>query len=217
MAKKDVKGNWLDPRGNAVPAQYVKPLDKKRDQVVMRSIRRIQALHAKMQIIKGEIIAGFKAYIEYSHNHSGVSVGGEKGNATLTNFSGNFKIERSVSETIEFSEQILTVKELIDLCLEKWTSDLKGRPIKQLVDKVFQVDKKGRLNIKGLKSLKELNIKDENWKKAMVVLDEAERVTGSKTYFRFYHRSDLEGKFENIPLDFAAVEPIMPKKKGGAL
>jgi len=209
MARIDNEGNWIDPKGNAIPKKYVKPIDKKRDRVVENFVKKWQKLQEDLAQFKAELIEGFEDYTAFVLAESGAKIGGVKGNVTLTNFSATWKIERAKSEFIEFDERINIVKTIIEACIKKWSKDVVS-PIKPIVEKVFEVDHKGRMNIKGLKSLKELNIKDQQWQRAMEILDEAEKVTGTKTYFRVYERKGPEDNWKHHTLDFAN---ILPRKK----
>jgi hypothetical protein len=208
MAKKDDNKNWLDTRGNAVPVKYVKEIDKERDRTVERIYSRYLKLQAKLKKAKREVIDEFERYLEYSAQNSQTQPGGIKGNVTLTDFSGTVKVERSIQDYIDFDERINTVKQLIDQCISKWSQDI-VTPIKPIIDKVFEVDSKARLNIKGLKSLRELKISDPIWQQAMDLLSEAEKVIETKEYFRVYER-DASGIFKAISLDWSSIEPLPP-------
>ena len=68
----------------------------------------------------------------------------------------------------------------------------------------FQVDKEGLINTSRVLSLRRLNIKDEDWEKAMEAISDSIQVASTKPYIRFYER-DQTGDYKPITLDMAAI------------
>lgn len=77
--------------------------------------------------------------------------------------------------------------------------------IKALVNHAFQTDKAGKINTGRVLGLRQLNITDEKWQKAMQAISDSIRVASSKPYVRFYKRDDESGDYAHISLDAAAV------------
>ncbi len=210
MALTNDKGEWLNSRGKGVPTKYVKDIDKKRDRVVERLTNKAQKIQKMMQEFKGEIITHLETFLQYSRQTT-QQVGGIKGNVTLRNFSGNKKFERGIAEYIDYDERLQSVKDLIDECITEWTVDVKG-PLKTLIDEVFEVDRKGRMNINGLRNLSNLEMPPHpKWEQAMALLRECEQVTGTKSHYRFYVKGPNEDMIP-ISLDFAKLDPLFKEK-----
>lgn len=205
MAEKNTAGNWIDSRGNPVPPKYIDPIDKKRDQLVEWAVKNATQINKKMTTFKTELERRKIKFLEQSAASSGVTVKPGQKNLTLQNFSYTKKVEISEQIYLDYSEKIKMAVELFLECIEEWTSDRKG-PVEIIIKKIFKPNKKGQLNIKGLKSLKELKINNPKWKKAIELLNDAEKIVSSKEYYRFYTK-DL-ARTETISLDFANIEPL---------
>jgi len=210
MAKKDSDGCWINPQGKPVPTAYIKQYDKKRDSMVEKTSDMMDTLLKRIAITKGRIIELFDKFLEESERLNDVQIGGGKGNVSITNFSGNLKIERCVSEIHEFDERRNQGIALIQKCIEKWSEDVKG-PIKAIVNQLF--DERTGIDWKSYIKLKSYKIDDKDWKKAMDILSEAERVIGTKTYFRIYKRDNIEDKWRYRSSDISKIEPIFSEKR----
>ena len=74
--------------------------------------------------------------------------------------------------------------------------------IKALVEHAFQTDKAGNISVTRTLGLRRLDIKDEQWLKAMEAIADSISITGSKTYLRLYQRNNKD-VMEQISLDIA--------------
>jgi hypothetical protein len=77
--------------------------------------------------------------------------------------------------------------------------------IRALIDHAFQVNKEGRIDTHRVLGLRRLDIEDADWKRAMDAISDAVRVSGSKTYVRFYQIDAETGQRAAITLDLANV------------
>ncbi|MBC8377197.1 MAG: DUF3164 family protein [FCB group bacterium] len=200
MARKNDKGDWLDPQGNAILPKYVKALDKKRDATVERCVKKVARLKAIMLKVKEELFNEMENYENHLAEKYDIEAA-EGGNLTLTSFSGDLQIVRSVQQIKQFNELLGTAKALIDECLVKW-SEGSNQKLVTVVEKAFSVNVKGRVNHQAILGLRDLNIKDKKWVQAMDILNEAHVVVNSATYIRVMKR-DEHGKYNNINLNFS--------------
>ncbi|MEM6727842.1 MAG: DUF3164 family protein, partial [Pseudomonadota bacterium] len=76
--------------------------------------------------------------------------------------------------------------------------------LKTLIFDAFQVNKEGKIDTGRVLGLRRLNIEDDKWVKAMEAVSDAVRVTGSRTYIRFYEK-DESGATKPISLDIATL------------
>ncbi|MCV0428864.1 MAG: DUF3164 family protein, partial [Roseibium sp.] len=114
------------------------------------------------------------------------------------------KVSIQVADLIDFGPEIQVAKVLIDECLNEWSAD--SRPeIRTLVTRAFNTDKEGQINKAEIFMLMRLEIEDERWQEAMKALRDSVRVTGSKSYVRFYERDAPDGDWKAIPIDIAKV------------
>jgi hypothetical protein len=203
MPTTDKQGNWIDPRGRAVPKNYVKPLDQKRDRTVEKICKDALNLEAKMIEMKKDFINRVNKYIKEVEKTNKVKRQG-KGNVQLTNFSSDRQVEFSMNDVIEFDEKLQLAKSLIDDCIKRW-SEGANQNLQVVIDQAFDVDKKGRLNTQGILDLRKLKIKDKNWNRAMLLIGESVRVTGTRQYLVVRTRNSSTDKFKTVNLNFSSI------------
>ena len=206
MAKKDEKGNWLDPRGNTVPPKFIPAIDKKRDKAVEDIHAAIEKLESYMLKTKEMSLAIVEAYQTWLENECNSKREG-KGNLQLTNFSGDKRVEIRINDTIEFDERLGLAKAKIDECITRW-SDGSRDEIAVIVRQAFNLDKKGNVNRQMIMRLLGLELKDPTWVEAMELIRKSIQVTGSKQYIQMARKVASEvgaEQWESINLNFSAM------------
>ena len=123
---------------------------------------------------------------------------------TLRSFDGRYEMQVQVSESLSFGVELTAAKKLIDECVERWSEGANDN-VRALIGHALQVNKKGRIDTGRVLGLRKLEISDPEWDRAMTAIADAIRVTGSRTYARFYETDPQTGKRTSIPLDLAAV------------
>jgi len=189
--------------GHLVPIESIKEIDLTRDDFVRAVVKQATEVAGKLAQFKKQLAEDMQAFLDLSSEKYGVVLGGVKGNLCLLSFDGRFKVQRDVSERLDFDERLQAAKALIDECLREWTKD-SGAEIRTLIEDAFQVDRKGRINTKRILSLRKLKIEHPTWQRAMEAIGDAVTVTGSCTYYRVYERDD-KGEHRMINLDFSGV------------
>lgn len=203
MAIKDKEGSWIDGRGKAVPRSYIDPVDRRRDQVVEQLLKKAVDLRERLEKFYDEVMQKVMEFIIYSSKQSGVTPGGMKGNITLSNFSHNLKLEIQNYEYLDFDERLQQAKQIIDGCMTRW-SEGSRKEIRTIINQAFEVDQKGKLNVKAILNLRKIKIRDREWEHAMELIDEARSVVFSKSYARFFVRGE-DGTWNSVVLDLANV------------
>lgn len=198
-----MEGYKVNAKGHLVPVEQIQPVDLLRDDFVLKAVTSANQLSAAMTTTKTSITADMQAFLELSAERYGVKLGGEKGNIQLKSFDGKFMVERSVSDRIEFDERLQTAKILVDKCLREWTK-FSPTEVQALIADAFQVDKKGKINTRRVLGLRKLKIEHPEWQEAMRAISDAITITDTCEYLRFYER-DENGKYQQIPIDFAAI------------
>jgi hypothetical protein len=193
-----------DGMGRLVPMDLIPEIDRERDSLVKELINRARVLQTDMKRFKERIMGDVQAFVELSAEKYDVSLGGKKGNVSLTSFDGRLKIQMAISETMSFDERLKAAKALVDECIGDWTEGSRSE-LKVLVLDAFQVDKEGRINTGRILGLRRLQIEDPRWIKAMTALSGSLQVVGSKSYIRLYERTGDDDKWTAIPLDMAAL------------
>jgi len=208
MANLDKNGNWIDARGQIVPAEYVKPLDKKRDTMVTRQFKKLLRLEQQLVNTKDELTIAVNDFLKELSKEKRVKENW-KGNITIDSFDGSMRIERSIDDVIGFNEQLQLVKTLIN----KWISERLGgvdENLAKVINGAFQVNKKGQINTALLMRLFQYDIDDPEWKRAMKLLRESIDVKATKQYYAFSLK-DVNGKTRSLCLSFNSAE--LPDQK----
>lgn len=204
MAQKDDKGRWLDATGNPVPPKYVPALDKRRDAMVEKihtaALKQREAL-GKFRNLAMDLIDD---HIEWAHESEGVARN-DGGNYQFTGFSGDKQVVIKVAEYLDLDERIQIAKELVDNCIRRWSEGADDR-LGMIVRDAFQVDQKGRINVRRILGLRKLQIDDAEWQKAMRLIGESITVTSRRAYLMIRQRNtERGGEWETIKLDLADV------------
>lgn len=192
-----------DAKGRYVPIASVKPADKLTDQTVRKIIEFARDLSARIARFKGHCyddIGSLQALIAEQY---GASVGGAKGNISLTTFDGRLKVTVQVTDQLAFGPELQAAKQLVDACLADW-SDGSRDELVAVVNRAFQVDKEGTINRAEIFMLLRVEIADPRWQAAMDAVRDSIRVIGSKTYIRFHERSGPDDGWRPITIDLAA-------------
>ncbi|MGB3320477.1 MAG: DUF3164 family protein [Sphingopyxis granuli] len=193
-----------DAKANLVPVETIRPADMLMDETVRKITGFARDLSAQIARFKGhtfEDVNGLQALIAQEY---GASIGGKKGNITLSTFDGCQKVQVQVADLMEFGPELQIAKALIDECLSEWSADSRVE-LRALVNRVFAVDKEGQINRAELFMLLRVEIEDARWQKAMAAIRDSIRVIGSRTYVRFYERDAPDAPWRAISIDLAAV------------
>lgn len=191
-----------DARGGFVPLETIKPEHKLEDEMVRKIVGHARVLSARIGRFKGHTfddLSGLDALLAQEYR---VKRGGRKGNRTYMTHDGLQKVQVQVADLIDFGPELQQAKTLIDECLVEWTDDSRAE-LRAIVLRAFNVEKEGQINKAELFGLLRLNITDERWVRAMQAIHDGIRVVGSKQYFRFYERPNVEAGWTTISIDLA--------------
>ncbi|WP_336800631.1 DUF3164 family protein [Kaistia sp. MMO-174] len=201
----DVGGKpfMYDAKGNLVPLSAVKPMDLLQDEMVRKVIGYARELSAQIARFKGHTfddVGSLQALIAQDY---GATLGGKKGNVSLTSFDGTQRVTVQVADLLEFGPELQAAKSLVDACLAEWSEGSRDE-IRAIVTRAFNVDKEGQINRAELFMLLRVSIEDERWQNAMQAIRDSIRIIGSKTYVRFHERDSADGAWRAITIDLAA-------------
>ena len=164
--------------GSLTPKDKVKPVDKKRDEVVRAIIKKGKDVSNTLAGFKQAALVEISDFVDWSAAEYGAKAGGAKGNLTLYTYDGEYKIEVAISENKAFDERLQAARTLIDECLKEW---MKGsnKNIQALVQDAFKTNKQGHVSVERLFALRRLEIKDERWLNAMDAIADSVQSIGS--------------------------------------
>ena len=123
---------------------------------------------------------------------------------SISSYDGKYKVQRSVADRIQFTEEIEAAKALINQCIARWSEGANDN-IRAIVDRAFSKDTKGQIKTSAVLDLMRLEIDDAEWKRAMEAIRDSIQTTGTAIYVRVYERIGDSDQYKAIPLDLAAV------------
>ena len=195
-------GYRMDAQGRLVAVAQIKQIDQERDSLVAELVATAKALNTALRNFRTRAHDDIQAFAQLSAEKYGAKVGGKKGNLTLVSFDGRHKIQRAVSDQLVFDERLQAAKTLIDDCLKEWARG--ARPeIVTLVNDAFQVDRAGKIDTARVLRLRNLDIKDGRWVRAMEAISDSLQVATTRNYVRVYQRVGNTDRYEPINLDLA--------------
>jgi hypothetical protein len=192
-----------DARGALVPVESIKPMDLLIDGQVRKIIKFAEELSAQVGRFKGHTFEDIGALQALVAQEYGATLGGAKGNLTLTSFDGCLRVQLSMQDQFDFGPELQAAKSLVDECLTDWSSEARSE-IRALVTRAFQVDKEGHINRAEIFMLLRVEIEDERWNRAMDAVRDSIRVLGSKAYLRFQMRPTPSAAWTSVTIDLAA-------------
>lgn len=195
-------GYMRNPAGHLVPRDQVREQDLLRDQVAAGLADLAINIHEQLKAFKARALQDIADLVSISAEKYKLSIGGEKGNVTVTTFDGKYKIVRAYAERITFTEEIEAAKALINACIIRWSEGANDN-IRALVDRAFRTDSKGQIKMSAVLELLRLEITDDEWKLAMQAIKDSIQSTGTAVYVRVYQRVDGTDQYSAISLDLA--------------
>lgn len=196
-------GYRADAKGRLVPEKLIPALDLLQDQTVEKMIQFARDLSARIARFKLHTQDDFDSFRQLAAEKYGASIGGAKGNITLTSFDGCKMVKLQIADRVTFGPELEAAKALFDACVSEWSGDARDE-IKALVMRTFEPNKEGTLNREAILALRRLDIEDARWQRAVAAINDAIKVEGSKSYYRFYTRPAPDAEWRAIPIDLAA-------------
>lgn len=192
-----------DPKGRLVPIETIAPFDLLMDETVRKVAHFATELRDQIARYKQHTlddVLGLKALLAQEHN---VTIGGEKGNITLTTFDGLTKVSLKIADVTIFGPELQAAKAKVSECLRTWTE---GAPpeLRAIVENAFAVDQDGQINRSNLLYLLRLNIDNPTWREGMDLIRKAERPMGTKEYVQVHVRKGVGERWEHVAIDVAA-------------
>jgi hypothetical protein len=196
-------GYRQNSKGHLVPETMIKPVDILIDDLINTMAGQWKLQKETLAEFKRRSFEEVHALVAAINEQYGVKKGGEKGNIQLFSYDGTYKLIVAVAETITFGPELQAAREMINECLNSWTSDAQPE-LRTIINEAFATDGQGSVSVARILMLRRYNITDERWLKALAAINDAVRVMGSKQYMRLYERNEA-GAYLPISLDIAAL------------
>lgn len=204
MSEKTPDGYMKNALGHLVPRANVREQDLMRDEVARNLATQASALNQALSDFKKKALGDMADLIKIAGERYEVTLGGKKGNVSISSYDGKYKVQRSVADRIQFTEEIEAAKALINQCIARWSEGANDN-IRAIVDRAFSKDTKGQIKTSAVLDLMRLEIDDAEWKRAMEAIRDSIQTTGTAIYVRVYERIGDSDQYKAIPLDLAAV------------
>ncbi|UBQ43984.1 DUF3164 family protein [Comamonas thiooxydans] len=198
------EGYMKNALGHLVPRANVREQDLLRDEIAKKVASRAIRLHQELTEFKKDTLGEVADLVKIAGERYDVALGGKKGNVSISSYDGKYKVQRSVADRIQFTEEIEAAKALINQCIARWSEGANDK-IRAIVDRAFNKDTKGQIKTAAVLDLMRLDIDDVEWKRAMDAIRDSIQSTGTATYVRVYERIGDSDQYKAIPLDLAAV------------
>ncbi len=198
------EGYMKNALGHLVPRANVREQDLLRDEIAKKVAGRAIRLFQELAEFKRDTLGELADLVKIAGERYDVTLGGKKGNVSISSYDGKYKVQRSVADRIQFTEEIEAAKALINQCIARWSEGANDN-IRAIVDRAFSKDTKGQLKTAAVLDLMRLDIDDAEWKRAMDAIRDSIQTTGTAIYVRVYERIGDSDQYKAIPLDLAAV------------
>jgi hypothetical protein len=197
------KRYMADPKGSLVPVELIKAQNQLEDEVVRKVMGYALALSGQISRFKGHTVTDLGEFDALLAQEYGMIKGGPKGNRSYKTHDGLFEVEVRVQDQVEFGPELHIAKALVDECLTEWAENARAE-IRAIVTRAFNTDKEGRINRAEIFMLLRLDIEDARWQAAMKAIRDAMRVTGSKSYIRFWMRDSIDAPRVAVTIDLSS-------------
>lgn len=178
------------PDGSMIAFEKLEPEDQIAHEFVTTFFPKAEKLQQDMIDLKRATLSEMVASRQMMFDDLGVSKGGKKGNMTLRSACGRMLVRMTISKHVSFGSELEAAKTLIfEVVNDELTQG--GSPlIKAIVEDVFSLNSKGRIDTAGILNLRNdkyaKEVKDPRWDKAMVALEKAIIRDVATTYVNFY-------------------------------
>ncbi len=200
------KKTYTDPAGDKIPAKYVKPYDRLRDQIANRILAKWQTEEDRLRKIKTETLEMVDRLVTAAAKDAGVKdLGGKAGNIQFRSFDGTITIAVDAAKKTEFDERLALAQQLIMEAVHEIAADAKNADLVEIATKAFQPRRSGNLDMQRIRDLRTYRVSHPKWKKACEIISDCERTIGHRRYIRVSVRQTPDASPINITLDIASL------------
>lgn len=206
MAVKNAKGHWRDSSGDFVPAKYVSPIERLRDQIVEKHLNRAQKFRRQLEKWKGEVYDDIDKYFAKERELYGKDSSNPGQNKWFPDFANQNRIDMAATQGIEFDDRVWIARDkLMEYVEDAATGGKDAEGLKVVISNAYATNKFGKLDNTRIMSLLPLAEKINHPKvtEACDIIQECIRKLDRKVNIRFQSKDGKTGKWEPIVLDFS--------------
>ena len=198
-----------DSNGNAIPLKYVSAYDKARDRVTRRILARFEKARANLETVVADSIRDLDELAKLKESL------GTKGNFSARSFDGLIQVAIRQQYNIRLDERVIRARELMLDYVGSILDRVDGvdvSALRLLVKEAFKANSQGFLSTGRILSLMRMEVNNEKWREAKMILQEALKPEKGKQYLQCEKRNSTQGDFRAIRLDIA---DCWPTEEGG--
>ena len=194
----------IDSNGNAIPLKYVSAYDKARDRVTRRILARFEKARAALEAVVADSIRDLDELAKLKESL------GAKGNFSARSFDGLIQVSIRQQYNIRLDERVIHARELMLEYVSSVLDRVDGvdvSALRLLVMEAFKANSQGFLSTGRVLSLRRMEVNNEKWREAKMILQEALKPEKGKQYLICERRKTTQGDFKSIRLDIADCWP----------
>lgn len=131
---------------------------------------------------------------------------GSRGAFTAESCDARFKVELSVSDFRRVNADIMAAQSLMAEVLDDLTENV-SPDIRLLLSAAFEPDERtGRVNVDRLQQVRRVRLSHPRWQEVLDAVANSIEISRSKPYLRFYWRENTEKEYQQVVLQFSALE-----------
>ena len=208
MSERTIK-TMRDSNGHDIPVKYVSAYDKARDKVTRRIHARFEKARGLLEAVVSESITDLDGLAKLKDSL------GEKGNFSARSFDGLIQVAIRQQYNIRLDERVIHARELMLEYVSSVLDRVDGvvvSALRLLVMEAFKANSQGFLSTGRVLSLMRMEVNNEKWREAKMILQEALKPEKGKQYLICEVRKSTQGDFKAIRLDIA---DCWPTEEGG--
>jgi hypothetical protein len=193
-----------DSNGDKVPLKYVCAYDKARDRVTRRILARFEKARAALEAVVADSIKDLDELAKLKESL------GEKGNFSARSFDGLIQVSIRQQYKIRLDERVIRARELMLEYVSSVLDRVNGvdvSALRLLVNDAFKANSQGFLSTGRILSLIRMEVNNEKWREAKMILQDALKPEKGKQYLICERRKTTQGDFRAIRLDIADCWP----------
>jgi hypothetical protein len=193
-----------DSNGHKVPLKYVCAYDKARDKATRRILARFEKARATLEAVVADSIKDLDELAKLKESL------GEKGNFSARSFDGLIQVSIRQQYKIRLDERVIRARELMLEYVGSVLDRVNGvdvSALRLLVNDAFKANSQGFLSTGRILSLIRMEVNNEKWREAKMILQDALKPEKGKQYLICERRKTTQGDFRAIRLDIADCWP----------
>lgn len=189
----------------AAQSKRERDYERKKDNFVLSTVQQFQSIQEMLRNTKHEVVSRGNALFDELHEIY------ERDKKDIKQFSlvsadGLHKVVIERAERQGFNEKAeIAIDKIKDILRNKFAA--RNQVMYRVIDGILMKNKKGDYDERLVSKLRkfEPEIDDPKFSEALDLLSQSFVLTGTALYVRAYHKRDLDGKWEDITVQFSSL------------